>query len=306
MKKFAAMVLAATMCFSVAGCGGSQTEVEKIVVPDNAEKLFSGDDVYFEFDDTNKLTFYFTSDKLEIADCFYTVSYAVFELGKNDAEYELSIVLLDGTYELDLEAKEIDEMGFPDKWIEFVEESGIVDGTHTIQEMISKSAADTIEKEIDEKIVNELKDRQKEKIIAKKDYEVDGQTVSISLTEESGKQKLEFNGSANTEEKAYLLTSAFVVEMNSFDDEFYSLLVNVRCDNQFVLYQSNNYGKVIIVSGTNRDGTFVMDIPDWISDKNMETLNIEPEDLESYVIEIETGIRDFGEMIGYDMGKLLE
>lgn len=291
MKKIIVLGLSVLLCFSVAGCGGSQEETEKVTVPDSAEELFQSGDVYFELDDNNKLTFYFTSDELEIADCFYIVSYAAFELGENDVEYQLSIVLPDGTYDLDLEAKEISESGFPDKWNKFFEESGISNGTNAIQEMISKSTADDIENGIDEKIIDRLAkpetETQTPNIIAEKEYMIDGEKLTMRIVEKDGEIMVAALGNAKTEEKGSLMLATFLSTFKK--SEIPNFYVSVNVGDLLVSYVPSENG--YSVAGKNKDGSIAFSTPDWIT----SNWTMQEEEIISFSDEILEDMVDFME-----------
>lgn len=291
MKKFAAMVLAATMCFSVVGCSGSQTEVEKIVVPDSAEKFIFNDNAYFELDDSNKLTLYFTSDRIPIEECIYTVAYVVSEAEDSDIEYKISIVLPDGTYDVDLDAKEIDDIGLPEKWVKFIDENGIGDGTHLIQDMISKSTADAIENAVDEKIIKRLANTEDEtqtpNIITEKEYTIDGEELTMRIVEKDGELTMAALGNAKTEEKASLMLATLLATFNKAEiNNFY---ISVIVGDLMVVCTPNEDGYQ--VSGKNKDGSFALSSPDWIT----SNWTMQEEEIISFSDEILEDMVDFME-----------
>lgn len=208
-------------------------------------------------------------------------------------------------YFLDMESKDVktEEDMFallPPDWEETLKTMLIKgDGAAGI---VSKSDADDIDRAVESFASKYLKDGELE-VISKKEYTVDGDNISFSLTKRGDKITFTVDGDAKVEEKAYLIYGAVLVEFENLQNEFYECSANIHYGDLYVLH--SQYEATSVISGLNRNGDFVMELPDWL-DKDMDNLNLSEEKLENYILELEKTMQDFGKSCGYSMGYLLD
>ena len=188
---------------------------------------------------------------------------------------------------------------FPSEWrivIESVLKGGSVDS------LVSKQSANIIDEDVEEFVNGYLENRAKE-IISYEKYSIDGDDLTLSLSKQDEELKFEINASADTEDKAYLILSVFVTEFDGLSDDFYHSSITIECGDLRAVYQQI-LGDNKSISGFNKDGTFTMEMPDWL-DKDINNLNMPDEEMEECILELETNIKSFGETCGYEMGVLL-
>lgn len=167
--------------------------------------------------------------------------------------------------------------------------------------IISKADAENIDSAVESFASKYLEDGELE-VISKGEYAIDGDNISLSITKRGEKVYLELDGNAKTEDKAYLMYAAILVDFQNLKSEFYECSAKISYDNLYVLHLQYNTSTVI--SGLNSEGELVMNVPDWI-DKDMGNLNTPKEKAESYLLEVENALQDFGKSSGYAMGYLL-
>ena len=95
----------------------------------------------------------------------------------------------------------------------------------------------------------------------------------------------------------------FAAEFDGLSDDFYHSSITIEYGDLRAIYQQIS-GENKIISGFNKDGTFTMEMPDWL-DKDINNLSIPDDEMEMYILELETNIKAFGETCGYEMGALL-
>ncbi|KAI4446174.1 hypothetical protein C823_000692 [Eubacterium plexicaudatum ASF492] len=199
----------------------------------------------------------------------------------------------------DMETEEDMLALLPPGWREiFKEMQSKGDGADSI---VSKADAENIDRAVESFASKYLEDGELE-VISKREYTIDEDSISLSITKRGEKVSLEVDGNAKTEDKAYLMYAAILVDFQNLKSEFYECSAKISYDNLYVLHLQYNTSTVI--SGLNSDGEFVMDVPDWI-DKDMDNLNTPKEKAESYLLEVENALQDFGKSSGYAMGYLL-
>lgn len=150
------------------------------------------------------------------------------------------------------------------------------------EENNGKEIITTEESEETEEIEN--KENEEINVIFHKDYEVDGEKVTISLDEIEDNLKVVVYGEANTEEKASLLLTTFSADMKEIN---YS--ISVKCKDLFMLTTSEG-----MVSGINRDGSMSFSAPDWYGFSNNVDLT---EELKDYIQNVQEVEKDFLEEI---------
>lgn len=188
---------------------------------------------------------------------------------------------------------------FPSEWkmvIESVLKGGSVDS------LVSKQSADIIDEDVEE-FVNDYLENGTKEIISYEKYSIDGGDLTLSLSKQDEELKFEVNASAVTEDKAYLILSVFVAEFDGLSDEFYHSSITIEYGDLRAVYQQISDDNKSI-SGLNKDGTFTMEMPDWL-DKDINNLNMPDEEIEECILELETNIKSFGKTCGYEMGVLL-
>jgi len=173
----------------------------------------------------------------------------------------------------------------------------------SIEDFVSKSSADMIDKVAEKFVSKYLEDNQAE-IISQQEYNTNSGKFSMKIEKHEEKLSLDIQGIESTEEKAYLMFSAFLIEFNNIGDEFSDCSCTIRYNDIYVLYQRVNEN-VSIISGLNKDGSFTMDMPDWV-DKNISDLNMAEDEVNKYLLDLETYIKNFGKLSGYKMGYLLQ
>lgn len=160
---------------------------------------------------------------------------------------------------------------------------------------------DSLQKELDEK-ESEQNAESETNIIFNEKYLVDGEEVSIILGETDKEISLAMYGHAKDREKAYLMFATFLAECKNVEKLLarYSVVVNMEELNITYMTTDNGYA----VMGKNKDGTTVLKKPDWIPEELSELTMVESE-IESYILELDSKILEFGEMSGYRMGVLV-
>lgn len=167
--------------------------------------------------------------------------------------------------------------------------------------IISKADAENIDSAVENFASEYLKYGELE-VISKKEYTIDGDDISLSVTKRGENITLEVEGNAKTEDKAYLMYAATLVDFQNLKSELYERSAKISYDDLYVLHLQ--YKESTVISGLNRDGELVMDVPDWL-DKETDNLDMTKEKAENYILEFENALQDFGKSSGYVMGYLL-
>ena len=123
----------------------------------------------------------------------------------------------------------------------------------------------------------------------KKEYEVDGEKVNISMQETDGEISIDVFGNAKDEEKASIMFSAYGVLLNEIGIEKYN--ITVKTNGHGVIYTKD--GDKITIMGDNKDGSFSMSAPDWV----VEEFTIPEEEVKAYYEEVSNTLKDFGEQM---------
>ena len=76
-----------------------------------------------------------------------------------------------------------------------------------------------------------------------------------------------------------------MVEFENISDEFSLCSCNIKYNGLFALVQYPSSGSTKIISGLNKDGSFTMDMPDWI-DKDIDNLSMSKEDMQEYLLDV--------------------
>lgn len=161
---------------------------------------------------------------------------------------------------------------------------------------------DSLQKELDEKN-SEQNAESEPNIIFNEKYSIDGEEVSIILGETDKEISLTMYGHAKDREKAYLMFATFLAECKNIEKLLarYSVVVNMGELN--ITYMTTDSGYAVM--GKNEDGTTVLKKPDWIP-KELSELTMAESEIESYILELDSKILEFGEKSGYRMGVLVE
>lgn len=161
---------------------------------------------------------------------------------------------------------------------------------------------DSLEKELNTK-ESEQNAESEPNVIYNEKYSVDGEEISIILGETNKEISLTMYGHAKDREKAYLMFATFLAECKNIEKliERYSVVVNMGALN--ITYMTTDGGYAVM--GKNEDGTTVLKKPDWIPEELSELTMAESE-IESYILELDSKILEFGEKSGYRMGVLID
>lgn len=161
---------------------------------------------------------------------------------------------------------------------------------------------DALKKELDK---NEIEEKEKDElnILYNEKYIVDGEEVSMILGEEDGKINLTFFGETEDKEKAYLMFVTFLAECKNIEKlvDIYSVVIN--CGDLNITYITSESGSNIV--GTNKDGSTTLGKPDWIPE-DISELTMKESDIEKYLLQLDSKIMEFGKLVGYNMGVLIE
>lgn len=132
--------------------------------------------------------------------------------------------------------------------------------------------------EDEESDIEEVEEEKEEiNIISRKEYELDGEEVTIILDEDDGNYKVTVFGYANTEEKASILLTSLSTHMKGID---YS--ISVRYEELFMTVTSDG-----TIAGVNRDGSVSYSAPDWYGFPEEENLTEEQKEYFQDIIKIE-------------------
>lgn len=145
------------------------------------------------------------------------------------------------------------------------------------------------EMDIEETESEKSKEESETNIIFQKEFLVDNQRLTLFLSEEDENLEINAWGNADTEEKATLMLVVFI---SAFDDLNIDYSIFIMCGEKSVLY-SKSAGS-IIVSGSNKDGSPTLSMPDWV----VSEFTMSEEELNNYSAEILTDIKEFGEELG--------
>lgn len=313
MKKIYLVLFNLLLILAIGGCGssgvfekedGAYVAEQEVDIPKSANKILPDTYVDVKISEGNlEISFYGFSD--DIASSVYCYVCMVVKLSELDITEDivLSIYTNEENISTSLNelnsAEDIGSSKLPAKWIECL-------GENTIRDSVTLSTATLVEESVESYVIEPIEDYLKNgetKILFNKQYELDGGILDIVL-EESGKGlTLNIAGSADTEEKAYLLFAAVVVEFDNLCDEFYSCLCTIDYKDVRALFQQYSENKII--SGYDRNGTFTMETPDWL-DKDISSLEMGDSEVEEYILKVEEKLKDFGDLSGYKMGYLLE
>lgn len=172
------------------------------------------------------------------------------------------------------------------------------------QEEYDRVVADkeSLEKELSE-IESEQSPKTETNVIFNEKYMVDGEEISIILGETGKEISLTMYGHAKDREKSYLMFATFLAECKNIEKLLGSYSVVVNFEELNITYMTTDSGYVIM--GTNADGSTVLEKPDWIPTELSE-LAMEENEIEEYILELDSKIADFGETSGYRMGILVE
>ena len=117
-----------------------------------------------------------------------------------------------------------------------------------------------------------------------KDYELDGEKVTISLNETEDDLEVSILGKSKTEEKASLLLTIISSDMKEISHS-----ISVFCGDLYMMKPSGG-----TVFGINRDGSVSFSAPDWYGFPDEEDAT---EELKDYMKSVKEAEKDFLEEI---------
>lgn len=304
MKKIL-VTMALTIVLVLSGCGEKEPE---FVIDENITQL--EDEGYSKIGDIAYAKIEGNDDSQVIYLNFYKNSpeSGIYTMGQfmEQFDYECEFVIKWNGKEYDskdLEETEKIEDGiklFPLEWQDILMDMS--EKGYGADNLVTVATGSGIDDDV-EKIVSDYLEKGELDVISKGEYDIDGEEISFLITKQGDELSFKIESSATTEEKAFLIFGAVAVEFQNLNDEFYGCSANIKYGDLYVLYQQ--YRNNVIVSGVNKDGSFTMEIPDWIN-KDINNLNMSDEDVKNYILDLESNMRDFGKISGYEMGYLLE
>lgn len=126
-----------------------------------------------------------------------------------------------------------------------------------------------------------------ENILFKKEYEIDGENISISMDEENEKLGMNIFAHAKDEEKACIMLACYITLLDDIEPDKYNLVIMVG--EKSVMYFKD--GEKITISGNNKDGSLSLSAPDWI----VTEFTMSEDEMNSFTDEIINTMKDFGE-----------
>lgn len=172
---------------------------------------------------------------------------------------------------------------FPNDWHDVIKKS--LSTGNSIEDFISKSSSDMIDK-VTQKFVSKYLEDNQEKVISQKEYKIDEEKISISLKEKNDKTKINAYGHAKTEEKACLMLTVFKTSFDKLSVDEYS--ITIFCGELFLSYAITD-GEIYI-SGSNKDGSLALSMPDWV----VSEFTMPQEEMDSYASEMLSILKEFG------------
>lgn len=138
-----------------------------------------------------------------------------------------------------------------------------------------------------EQITEENNEESDANVLFQKEYEVDGEEVSLSLDENNGKTSINVFGYAENEEKATVLFATCLSVLKKVGVDNFN--ISVFCGELSALYMSADDKNYII--GTNKDGSYTHSMPDWL----VTEFTTPEEKLEAYSKKITKVLNSFAE-----------
>lgn len=269
-------------------------KVVKYEIPESAEEILPGIALKMVSPfNVPKIKFYANSD--DTASELYSFVYLINNLNISSCDF----IIYDNddrfTFTMDdiNNSKEITDISLPQSWIDFYDNNNFADGNVSLKSFVSESNIIKIEKNIDKFISNnemdkdannnksdsknsiddeildsessgessENESRLTTNYLKTKEYELDGEKISIFLTESDSKYRILVSANAINEEKASLILATFVADLKKIDS-IDGFDISIFCNDLLVTYLTTETG--YIISGTNTDGTTVLTTPDWI------------------------------------------
>lgn len=215
------------------------------------------------------------------------------------------VIVWDGKeYIFDDAMEENYEEAFPAEWKDTIEKSQDIG----IDNLVTKAVADTIDESVErfceknrkveetqekgDKLKGESEQEAEKEdinIIAQKEFLVDNQKLLLGITESEGNISITAYGCANTEEKASLMLVALYSQLEELNTDY---SITIQYEDLYAVYIKT--GESIYKTGTNKDGSGTMSMPDWI----VSEFTMSEEDMESYVAEILTVVKEFEKETG--------
>lgn len=124
-------------------------------------------------------------------------------------------------------------------------------------------------------------------VLFKKEYEVDGEKINISLDENDGKMSIDIFGNTKDEEKASIMLACFKKSLSDISIDGYS--ITIKTGEASVIYKESEGNNTLM--GTNRDGSIAFSTPDWL----VTEFTMPEDEMNSFTGEIINTIKDFGE-----------
>lgn len=301
MKKLITLIMCCALMLS--GCKNDK-DSSKIVLPEktienNSEKVFDvdkkdleskgyenlADIAYGKIDETEgKTTVFLTYYRNEPEKSFYLAAKIMQLLDNN-----VNLFITWNKKDYDINEEKMNEAGennfesiFPNDWHDVIKKS--LSNGSSIGDFVSKSSADIIDK-VAEKFVSEYLEKSTLNIISQKEYEIDGEKVSVSFEEKNNKIKINTYGYTKTEEKACLMLTVFKTSFDELGVDEYS--ITIFCGELFLSYAMTD-GEIYI-SGNNKDGSMTLSMPDWI----VSEFTMPEEEINSYASEILSVLKEF-------------
>lgn len=160
--------------------------------------------------------------------------------------------------------------------------------------IVSKSDADDIDRAVEnfaksylDNIDNAKEEEPNIDVLMQKEYKVDGEEVSISLTKKEDKLSILVSGHAKNEEKASIMLATFTSQLKKISIDSFD--ISVFCKKLNVTYMTTDDGYYIV--GTNKDGTYAFSAPDWL----VTDFTMSEEKLEAYSGKIIKVLNKFAE-----------
>lgn len=299
MKKITSLIICCILILT--GCGNIKISKELIDKNDNKENSFNinkkdlelkgykniDDIAYGKINETKgKTTVFLIYCKNEPRISLYLAT-KIMQLLDNNAnllitwdgkDYDISEEKMNETAEGDFKSL------FPSAWHEVIEKT--LSSESGIGDFVSESLTDEINKSV-ESFVYDYLEKSTLSIISQKEYEIDGEKISISLEENNGKIEITVWANAKTEEKACLMLTVLKTSFDKLSTDGYN--ITILCGKLSVSYIMID--EEIYISGNNKDGSFTLSMPDWV----VSEFSMSEEEINSYASEILMVLKDFGE-----------
>ncbi len=297
------------------GCGSNKTNVQSaksdtyIDIPESATNGM-WENSYVDIQQENgkyQTKIYLSSVDATEAELIYFTCEVLSDVLDREAESDFYIVLPDNEYKLNLDGEEFSDMGFPKEWTESLKNSD--DEWKNLLKSISvdfKNSLDawakySFDKYLDEAIKeneqiqsqetseNEIEEVETEKtdanLIAKGEYKVDGEDLTVVLYENDGNLEFYVHGNVKTEQKAGVMLADFQSYFEKLKMENYTITINFG--ELFISYMKTKDD--LYVFGYNRDGSASLSAPDWFPSE----LTMSDEEFNDFVKEIDKCFDDF-------------